>query len=145
MAPPGGDDILLGAAGIGHHRRRTECGCDQRKKGGDLAHRRSEQHEIGVDELVGPALILRPGPIGDTQLPRRAQVGRAASDTNHRRDRCRSFERECEGSANQADAHDHHFSERRDGHGVSFYRVRRCQRPPAARKESACSPPRDPP
>ncbi len=88
------DDILLGAARIGDYCRRPQRGRHRGKECSHLPDRRGDEHQIGVGELISPALVQRPDAIGNAHAQRGLEVGAAATDADNARDRVRSLERE---------------------------------------------------
>ena len=103
MAPRVGDDVALGAAGVGHHRLRREMRRDPAHDGGHLPDRRREQHEIGaLDRERGIARRL----VDHAQLERGGEVRARAPDADDELYRARALQRERERAADQPDADD---------------------------------------
>jgi len=102
----GRDDVLLGAARVGHHGARSRVRGDRREHRRDLRDRRRDEHDVGLAKLVGPAVVERVRALHDAARARVVEVAACASDADDLADRAGGLERERAGTPDQPDADD---------------------------------------
>src|SRR5436190_14464044 len=110
LAPRERDHVLLGAARVGDDGLLTEERRDGAHDPLHLPDRHREEREIRVSE---GRLVRRTYGVDYSQFHRAADVARTAADPDRTADRARSFQRERERAADQADAHDHQLPDAR--------------------------------